>query len=111
MDEGGYTRSKVLTTPEALEKILDNPSPSLIDTRPTKQLAQGSIPGAVHFDLYGLSLTDTSRAPLEAFTSIMHHLFQAPTLLGYPKVRNDLGSRKEWEDRLYLPIEKPWDKK
>jgi thiosulfate/3-mercaptopyruvate sulfurtransferase len=32
-------------------------------------------------------------------------------LIGFPKVRNYLGSWKEWGDRLDLPLEKPWEKK
>jgi thiosulfate/3-mercaptopyruvate sulfurtransferase len=32
-------------------------------------------------------------------------------LLGFAKVRNYIGSWKEWGDRQDLPIEKPWEKK
>jgi thiosulfate/3-mercaptopyruvate sulfurtransferase len=76
MDHGGYTRPELLTTPEALEKILGNPALCLIDTRPAEQFAQGHIPGSTHFDLFGISLVDSSPAPLKAFMSMMRHLFE-----------------------------------
>lgn len=38
------------------------------------------------------------------------HTYLALKLLGYPRVRNYLGSWKEWGDREDLPIEKPWEK-
>jgi thiosulfate/3-mercaptopyruvate sulfurtransferase len=39
------------------------------------------------------------------------HTYLALRILGFPRVRNYLGSWKEWGDRLDLPIEKPWEKK
>ncbi|MEE8076189.1 MAG: sulfurtransferase [Candidatus Binatia bacterium] len=76
MDNRGYTCPELLTTPEALDKNLANPRLCLIDTRPAEQFARGLIPGAVHFDLFGISLVDTSPAPLKAFMSMMRHLFE-----------------------------------
>jgi len=47
----------------------------LIDVRPAEQFAVSRIPGAVHLDLWGLSLIDTSEAPLRAFMWMIGHLF------------------------------------
>lgn len=52
-----------------------SPAPLLIDVRPSEQFAVSRIPGAVHLDLWGLSLIDTSEAPLRAFMWIIGHLF------------------------------------
>jgi thiosulfate/3-mercaptopyruvate sulfurtransferase len=48
----------------------------LIDVRGAEDFAQEHIPGAVHFDLFGLSLVDTSEAPLKAFMHMIHHIFE-----------------------------------
>jgi thiosulfate/3-mercaptopyruvate sulfurtransferase len=76
MEAKEYTRATVLTTPEKLKKRLNSPDLCLIDTRPAEQFAQGHIVGAVHFDLFGISLIDTSPAPLQAFMWMMRHLFE-----------------------------------
>jgi thiosulfate/3-mercaptopyruvate sulfurtransferase len=76
MDKKGYTRPELLTTPIELKEKLDNPNLCLIDTRPAENFAQGHIPRAVHFDLFGLSLIDTSPAPLKAFMSMISHLLE-----------------------------------
>jgi len=39
------------------------------------------------------------------------HTYLALRLIGFPKVRNYLGSWGEWGNRLDLPIEKPWEKR
>ena len=76
MEKEGYTRSELLTTPEGLKKQLDRSNLRLIDTRPAEKFAQGHIPRAIHFDLFGLSLVDTSPAPLKAFMSMISHVFE-----------------------------------
>jgi len=50
-------------------------TPLLIDLRPAEQFAAGHLPGAVHLDLWGVSLIDTSEAPLRAFMWMVGHLF------------------------------------
>lgn len=72
----GHPVPELLATPETVKGLLHSPSLCLIDTRPAEKFAQGHIPGAVHFDLFGLSLNDTSPGPLKAFLSMMHHLFE-----------------------------------
>ena len=74
--EKEYTRETLLTTPAELEKKLGSSDLCLIDVRPAEQFAQGHIPGAVHFDLFGLSLVDTREAPLKAFMHMIHHVFE-----------------------------------
>jgi len=74
--ERQYTREKLLTTPAELQKKLGSPDLCLIDVRPVEQFAQSHIPGAVHFDLFGLSLVDTSKAPLKAFMHMIHHVLE-----------------------------------
>lgn len=46
-----------------------------IDLRPAEEFAVGHLPGAVHLDLWGVSLIDTSEAPLRAFMWMVGHLF------------------------------------
>jgi thiosulfate/3-mercaptopyruvate sulfurtransferase len=47
----------------------------VIDVRPAEQFARGQLPGAVHLDLWGVSLIDTSDAPLKAFMWMIGHVF------------------------------------
>jgi thiosulfate/3-mercaptopyruvate sulfurtransferase len=47
----------------------------LIDVRPAHEFARGHLAGAVHFDVWGISLIDTSEAPLSAFMWMIGHLF------------------------------------
>lgn len=76
MSNKEYTGSGLLTTREELKQKLGDPGLCLIDTRPAEQFAQGHIPGAIHFDLFGLSLIDTSPAPLKAFMYMIQHVLE-----------------------------------
>jgi thiosulfate/3-mercaptopyruvate sulfurtransferase len=69
-------RSELLVTPTDLATELEQPSgPLLIDGRAADQFARGQIRGAVHLDVWGVSLIDTSDGPLRAFMWMIGHLF------------------------------------
>jgi thiosulfate/3-mercaptopyruvate sulfurtransferase len=71
----GYRHPELLTTPQALAAALERGERlTLLDLRPAEQYASGHLPGAVHLDLWGLSLTDTDPAPLKSFLWIIEHL-------------------------------------
>ena len=74
--EKPYTRETLLTTAQNLQRKIGSASLCIIDTRPAEEYAQGHIPGATHFDLFGLSLVDTSDAPLKAFMFMIHHVLE-----------------------------------
>jgi thiosulfate/3-mercaptopyruvate sulfurtransferase len=63
----------LLTTVDQL--AAEVPRPLILDVRPAESFAAGHIPGAVHLDLWGVSLIDTSEAPLRAFMWMIGHLF------------------------------------
>jgi thiosulfate/3-mercaptopyruvate sulfurtransferase len=50
---------------------------TVLDLRPAEDFALGHIEGSRHLDLYGVSLNDTSEAPLKAFLAIFQTLFGA----------------------------------
>jgi thiosulfate/3-mercaptopyruvate sulfurtransferase len=65
-----------LITAKELDAALSGPNPPLLlDLRPAEQFAERHIRSAIHLDLWGLSLIDTSDAPLRAFMWIIAHLF------------------------------------
>ena len=71
-----YTRESLLTTASELQRKLGAENLCIIDVRPAEDYANGHIPGATHFDLFGLSLIDTSDAPLKAFMFMIHHVLE-----------------------------------
>jgi thiosulfate/3-mercaptopyruvate sulfurtransferase len=71
----GYANPQLLIAPDELAAQLDAPDPPLlIDLRPAEAWAAGHLPGAVHLDIFGVSLIDTDPAPLRAFLWILEHL-------------------------------------
>jgi thiosulfate/3-mercaptopyruvate sulfurtransferase len=71
----GFANAQLLTTPAALtEALAAAKKPLVLDIRAPEDFANGHIPGAVHLDLWGLSLIDTDPAPLKAFMWIIDHL-------------------------------------
>jgi thiosulfate/3-mercaptopyruvate sulfurtransferase len=74
--EKQYTRETLLTTVAELQGKLGSSNLCIIDVRPAEDYAKGHIPGATHFDLFGLSLIDTSEAPLRAFMFMIHHVLE-----------------------------------
>jgi thiosulfate/3-mercaptopyruvate sulfurtransferase len=74
--EKQYSRDTLLITVSDLQKKLGSPNLCIIDVRPAEDFARGHLPGASHFDLFGLSLVDTSDAPLRAFMFMIHHVLE-----------------------------------
>jgi thiosulfate/3-mercaptopyruvate sulfurtransferase len=74
--EKQYARETLLTTPQELLLKLGSSNLCIIDVRPAEDFARGHIPGATHFDLFGLSLIDTTDAPLKAFMFMIHHVLE-----------------------------------
>ena len=71
----GYANPHLLVTPAALAAERGGlQGPLLIDLRPAEAWAAGHLPGAVHLDIFGVSLIDTDPAPLRAFLWILEHL-------------------------------------
>jgi len=71
-----HPNAHLLTSPADLDRALTGDGkPLVIDLRPPEDFAAGHIPGAVHLDLWGVSLIDTDPAPLKAFMWMVDHLF------------------------------------
>ena len=77
-DSARYANPHLLVTPSELADAMAGPgAPLLLDLRPAEAYAAGHLPGAVHLDLFGISLIDTDPAPLRAFLWILEHLLAA----------------------------------
>jgi thiosulfate/3-mercaptopyruvate sulfurtransferase len=71
-----FPNAHLLTAPAALKDALESAAkPLVIDLRPAEDFAAGHVPGAVHLDLWGVSLVDTDPGPLNAFMWMIDHLF------------------------------------
>jgi len=128
-------RRELLATAEDVLARLKSPDAVLVDTRSdgewTGELVRaargGRIPGAVHLewtqnlDEKGFFKSPEDLTAMYAAQNILPdkeaipycqggyraaHTYLALRLLGYPRVRNYLGSWAEWGNRLDLPIEK-----
>ena len=62
----------LISAPELASRLSDI---TLIDLRPAEDFAVGHIPGSTHVDIYGVSLNDSSEAPLKSFLAIFRVLF------------------------------------
>jgi thiosulfate/3-mercaptopyruvate sulfurtransferase len=74
MSDRGYVHPQLLWEPMELQARLNDPQLCLIDTRAGEEYAQGHIPGAQLFDLFGISLSDTDPAPLKAFSWMIEYM-------------------------------------
>lgn len=73
----GYANPHLVMTPAELARLLESEEesrPRVLDLRPAEAYAEAHIPGAVHLELFGLSLIDTDPAPLAAFTWMIQHV-------------------------------------
>lgn len=74
MSDRGYANPRLLATPKNVKERIDDKSQLVIDVRSTADYIRGHIPGAVHWDIYGISLNDTRAEPLEAFMWMVSYL-------------------------------------
>ena len=73
----GFANEHLLISPRELAAAIEaDPSarPLVLDMRAPEAYAAGHVPGALHLDLWGLSLTDTDPAPLNAFSWMIEHV-------------------------------------
>jgi thiosulfate/3-mercaptopyruvate sulfurtransferase len=71
-----YVHPELLVRPEELARELqaDRARILLLDLRPAEAFAAGHLAGAMHLDLFGISLIDTGPAPMRSFLWIIEHL-------------------------------------
>lgn len=71
----GYANPQLLIDPSELaDQLQTSDTPLVLDLRPAEAYVAGHVPGAVHLDLFGISLIDSDPAPLRAFVWILEHL-------------------------------------
>jgi thiosulfate/3-mercaptopyruvate sulfurtransferase len=101
----GYANAHLLVSAEELARTLQRhpaPEPLLLDLRPADAYAAGHIPGAVHVDLFGISLIDTDPAPLKAFMWMIEHVLAsrgvdgASTVVVYDEQSGIRAARAFW---------------
>lgn len=97
-----YANPELLWTTQDLSAHLSDPQLVLLDLRPPEAFANGHIPGARSFDIFGISLVDTRLQALEAFLWIIEHLIQAKgvnsdsTVVIYDDVAGMRSARLFW---------------
>jgi thiosulfate/3-mercaptopyruvate sulfurtransferase len=72
-----YKNAQLLITAAELDALIKGPEstrPLVLDLRPPEAYTAGHVPGAIHVDLWGVSLTDTDPAPLKAFMWMIEHV-------------------------------------
>ena len=74
----GYANPDLLWSPAQLKERMDDPNLRIIDTRPGERYTMGHIPGARHFDVYGVNSDDSDEAPLRNFFSMWAFLAGKP---------------------------------
>jgi thiosulfate/3-mercaptopyruvate sulfurtransferase len=74
MEDRGYTNPDLLWSVEDLHDRLSDESVRVVDTRPVHEYVEGHVPGAIHLDLYGISLADTRPEPFVAFMAMFAYL-------------------------------------
>ena len=103
MDEDkGFANPQLLVSPKMLIDRLGDESICIVDARPTHAYVAGHIPGAIHLDLYSLSLNDTSEKPFKAFMWTIAYLLRqrgvdpTKTIIWYEDISGICSARGFW---------------
>src|SRR5579884_1223306 len=97
-----YTNPQLLWSVDELKAKLKDPNLVLLDMRQPEAYSNGHIPGALSFDIFGISLIDTRPEPLAAFLWIIEHLIQAKginqdsTVVVYDDIAGMRSARLFW---------------
>ncbi len=98
----GYENPQLVISVEELKNSLDDETFCIVDTRPTHEYIRGHIPGALHLDLFGLSLINTRKETFDTFMWMIAYLFQqrglhpAKTIIWYEDISGTHASRGLW---------------
>ena len=98
----GYENPQLVISAEDLKSNLHDESLCIVDTRPAHEYLNGHIPGALHLDLFGLSLINTRKETFDAFMWMIAYLFQqrgldhAKTIIWYENISGTKASRGLW---------------
>lgn len=98
----GYENPHLVISAEELKSKLDDDPFCIVDTRPTHEYIQGHIPGALHLDLFGLSLINTRKESMDSFMWMIAYLFQqrgldpTKTIIWYENISGTKASRGLW---------------
>jgi len=97
-----FANPHLLWSADELKSRLSDPRLVLMDMRPPEAYANGHIPDARSFDIFGISLIDTRPEPLDAFLWMIEHLIQAKgvnsdsTVVLYDDVAGMRSARLFW---------------
>jgi thiosulfate/3-mercaptopyruvate sulfurtransferase len=92
MSDTEYANAHLLVSPGELARALQDAGGEellVLDLRPPDAYSAGHLPGAIHLDLWGVSLIDTDPAPLKAFTWMIEHVLAVHGVKASPVVVYD----------------------
>lgn len=98
----GYENPELVISAEALKAALAAETFCIVDTRPAYEYIRGHIPGALHLDLFGLSLIDTRKEMYDTFMWMIAYLFQqrgldpSKPIVWYEDISGTRASRGFW---------------
>ncbi len=101
-DYKGYKNPHLVISADELKGTINDETHCILDTRPVYEYMRGHIPGALHLDLFGLSLIDTSKDTFDTFMWMIAYLFQQRGLdprkqiIWYEDISGTRASRGFW---------------
>ncbi len=102
MTNKGYDNPQLIISAGELKDSLNDKTVCIVDTRPAHEYTRGHIPGALHLDLFGLSLINTSQETYNTFMWMIAYLFQqrgidhTKTIIWYEDISGTRASRGLW---------------